>query len=116
MYYAQTSVTKRLDLNTICSRIEMYCTASRGEIILVLDGLIKVMNEALAEGESIHLGEFGSFRMVAGSKGAATPEEFEVSMIKKPRIVFYPGKALRLMLEDIKLERISDEEESGYRL
>mgnify|MGYP000478292594 CR=1 FL=1 len=44
LYYAQTSVTKRLDLNTICSRIEMYCTASRGEIILVLDGLIKVMN------------------------------------------------------------------------
>ena len=63
LYYAQTSVTKRLDLNTICARIEMYCTASRGEIILVLDGLIKVMNEALAEGESIHLGEFGSFSM-----------------------------------------------------
>lgn len=73
LYYAQTSVTKRLDLNTICSRIEMYCTASRGEIILVLDGLIKVMNEALAEGESIHLGEFGSFRMVAGSKGGPLP-------------------------------------------
>lgn len=105
LYYAQTSVTKRLDLNTICARIEMYCTASRGEIILVLDGLIKVMNEALAEGESIHLGEFGSFRMVAGSKGAATLEEFEVSMIKKPRIVFYPGTMLIGTTQNAKFER-----------
>ena len=85
LYYAQTSVTKRLDLNTICSRIEMYCTASRGEIILVLDGLIKVMNEALAEGESIHLGEFGIFN--------------------NPRNVFYPGTLLIGTTQNAKFER-----------
>ena len=67
LYHAQTSITKKLTLNKICTRIENICTASRGEIILVLDGLIKVMNEALSDGESVHLGEFGSFRMVAGS-------------------------------------------------
>ena len=71
LYHAQTSITKKLTLNKICTRIENICTASRGEIILVLDGLIKVMNEALSDGESVHLGEFGSFRMVAGSKGSA---------------------------------------------
>lgn len=47
LYHAQTSITKQLTLNKICTRIENLCTASRGEIILVLDGLIKVMNEAL---------------------------------------------------------------------
>lgn len=60
LYHAQTSITKKLTLNKICTRIENICTASRGEIILVLDGLIKVMNEALSDGESVHLGEFGS--------------------------------------------------------
>ena len=53
LYHAQTSITKKLTLNKICTRIENICTASRGEIILVLDGLIKVMNEALSDGESI---------------------------------------------------------------
>ena len=65
LYHAQTSITKKLTLNKICTRIENICTASRGEIILVLDGLIKVMNEALSDGESVHLGEFGSFRLPA---------------------------------------------------
>ncbi|MFQ9022125.1 MAG: HU family DNA-binding protein [Parabacteroides merdae] len=64
LYHAQTSITKKLTLNKICTRIENICTASRGEIILVLDGLIKVMNEALSDGESVRLGGFGSFRMV----------------------------------------------------
>ena len=50
LYHAQTSITKKLTLNKICTRIENICTASRGEIILVLDGLIKVMNEALSPG------------------------------------------------------------------
>ena len=80
LYHAQTSITKKLTLNKICTRIENICTASRGEIILVLDGLIKVMNEALSDGESVHLGEFGSFRMVAGSKGSATVDGFTTAL------------------------------------
>ena len=83
LYHAQTSITKKLTLNKICTRIENICTASRGEIILVLDGLIKVMNEALSDGESIHLGEFGSFRMVAGSKGSATVDGFNTALFNR---------------------------------
>lgn len=94
LYHAQTSITKKLTLNKICTRISNYCTASRGEILLVLDGLIQVMNEALADGESIHLGEFGSFRMVAGSKGASTVDGFNTALFNRAHIVFYPGTML----------------------
>ena len=94
LYHAQTSITKKLTLNKICTRIENICTASRGEIILVLDGLIKVMNEALSDGESVHLGEFGSFRMVAGSKGSATVDGFTTALFNRAHIVFYPGTML----------------------
>ena len=92
LYHAQTSITKKLTLNKICTRIENICTASRGEIILVLDGLIKVMNEALSDGESVHLGEFGSFRMVAGSKGSATVDG-------------YPGTMLINLVNNVSFER-----------
>ena len=91
LYFAQTSITKKVDLNRICARISKYSTASRGDILLVLDGFITVMNESLADGESIHLGDFGSFRLVAGSKGAATEEEFKTSLFNRAHIVFYPS-------------------------
>ena len=38
LYYAQTSITKKVDLNRICSRISKYSTASRGDILLVVKG------------------------------------------------------------------------------
>ena len=109
LYHAQTSITKKLTLNKICTRIENICTASRGEIILVLDGLIKVMNEALSDGESIHLGEFGSFRMVAGSKGTENEKDFNVSLFNKARIVFSPGTMLNEIRKNAKYEKMDTE-------
>lgn len=105
LYHAQTSITKKLTLNKICTRIENIYTASRGEIILVLDGLIKVMNEALSDGESVHLGEFGSFRMVAGSKGSATVDGFTTALFNRAHIVFYPGTMLINLVNNVSFER-----------
>ena len=105
LYYAQTSISKKVDLNRICSRISKYSTASRGDILLVLDGLITVMNESLADGESIHLGDFGSFRMVAGSKGSSTEKDFNSSLFNRAHIVFYPGTMLMDILRDASYEK-----------
>ena len=97
LYHAQTSITKKLTLNKICTRIENICTASRGEIILVL--------EALSDGESVHLGEFGSFRMVAGSKGSATVDGFTTALFNRAHIVFYPGTMLINLVNNVSFER-----------
>ncbi|GGK02260.1 MULTISPECIES: HU family DNA-binding protein [Parabacteroides] len=105
LYYAQTSISKKVDLNRICSRISKYSTASRGDILLVLDGLITVMNESLADGESIHLGDFGSFRMVAGSKGSSTEKDFNSSLFNRAHIVFYPGTMLMDIVRDASYEK-----------
>lgn len=105
LYFAQTSITKKVDLNRICSRISKYSTASRGDILLVLDGLITVMNESLADGESVHLGDFGSFRMVAGSKGATTEKEFNTALFNRAHIVFYPGTMLMNIVRDASFEK-----------
>ena len=68
-------------------------------------GLIKVMNEALSDGESVHLGEFGSFRMVAGSKGSATVDGFTTALFNRAHIVFYPGTMLINLVNNVSFER-----------
>lgn len=105
LFYAQTSVTKKVDLNRICARISKYSTASRGDILLVLDGLITVMNESLADGESIHLGDFGTFRMVAGSKGSSTEKDFNTALFNRAHIVFYPGTMLMNIVRNAAYEK-----------
>lgn len=105
LFFAQTSISKKVNLNRICDRISKYSTASRGDTLLVLDGLITVLNESLADGESVHLGDFGSFRMVAGSKGAATEDEFNTSLFNRAHIVFYPGTMLMDTVRNAKFEK-----------
>lgn len=105
LFYAQTSISKKVNLNRICERISKYSTASRGDILLVLDGFITVMNESLADGESVHLGDFGSFRMVAGSKGATTEKDFNTSLFNRAHIVFYPGTMLMNLVRNANFEK-----------
>ena len=105
LFYAQVRSLKKLDFNKLCDLIAVRSTAFIGDVMLVIEGLLSVMEERLEEGDVIQMGRLGNFRMVAGSKGAATPEEFEVSMIKKPRIVFYPGTMLIGTTQNAKFER-----------
>ena len=101
------TLVKRKDMSKdAASGATLYhAQTSRGEIILVLDGLIKVMNEALSDGESVHLGEFGSFRMVAGSKGSATVDGFTTALFNRAHIVFYPGTMLINLVNNVSFER-----------
>jgi len=78
--------------------IAMRSTAFIGDVMLVVEGLLSVMQERLEEGDIIQMGRLGNFRMVAGSKGAATVDDFDTSLFKNARIVYVPGT----MLNDIR--------------
>ncbi|MDD4417879.1 MAG: hypothetical protein PHH81_03510, partial [Bacteroides graminisolvens] len=81
-------------------------TASRCDVMLVLEGLIYILTERLQAGTVVSMGNFGNFRMVAGSVGAVTEEEFNTSMFKKPRIIFKPGILLREVTNNAKFEKL----------
>jgi hypothetical protein len=50
LYYGLTRVSSRLDLEKLCDAIASRSTASRGDIKLVLEGLIYEMCSKLTEG------------------------------------------------------------------
>jgi len=106
LVYGSTRVTSRMDFNKLCDAVASHSTASRGDVMLVLEGLIYILTERLQDGTVIEMGNFGNFRMVAGSKGAVTEEEFTTSLFKKPRIIFRPGALLRDLSGDAKFEKL----------
>lgn len=106
LFYASANSTAKLDFNQICKSVSAYSTASRGDVQVSLDGLLFVMEESLARGETVQLGEFGNFRIVIGSEGTATAEEFTVGKIRRSHIIFTPGRRLREMLASLRYERI----------
>ena len=74
--------------------------------MLVIDGLLYVMRQHLENGEVVQVGDFGNFRMLAGSKGTAVADDFTTSLFKKGRIVFTPGPMLKEVTAKPKFEKI----------
>ena len=106
MFYGLTRVSNKMDLEKLCDAIAGRSTSSRGDVKLVLEGLIYELSNKLSEGYAISLGTFGTFRLTNGSKGVLTEEEFSSSLFNKARITFTPGTMLRDEVNDLKYEKM----------
>lgn len=96
----QGTVSKRELSKEIAGRSSL----TQGDISNVIDNLVDELPKYLASGQSVKLGEFGSFRLSVSGEGANSKEEFHTSLVKKVKIVFTPGLALKKELQDIHFE------------
>lgn len=59
LYYAQVRALKKVSFEKLCSMIAMRSTAFIGDVMLVIEGLLSVMQERLEEGDIISMGRLG---------------------------------------------------------
>ena len=95
LYYAVNKSTGTCDFEELCDQIADRSTASRGDVQVVVDGLLYILKQRLQKGETVQLGDLGHFQAVIGSKGTKLEADFNASLIKRPRIVFRPSVTLR---------------------
>ena len=105
LYYALAVNTRRVDFDDLCDEIAETCTLTSADIKAVLDRVIWAMVSHLKNSELVQFGDLGNFRISVGSTGSATPEEFSASMLRKPKVVFHPGKRLQEMRDVAKFAR-----------
>ena len=101
LYYAQVRSLKKLKFEKFCNMVAVRSSAFVGDVKLVIDGILSVMEERLEEGDVIQLGRLGNFRMVAGSKGVENEADFN-----KARIVFSPGTMLTQVKKNVTFEHL----------
>ncbi len=114
LWYAQGYITGICSMDELCNEIADRSTATAGDIKLTIDGLVQILSRRLQAGQSVQLGELGTFRPSVGSTGTKEKEDFHASMIRNPRIVFFPGKQLRETRRMIRVERILEKEEGTF--
>lgn len=105
LYHGQVRSVRVIEFDHLCDLISDNSTASSGDVQVVIAGLTRIMQRTMGFGDVVRLGELGSFRMVAGSKGSITSEEFTTSLFKKGRIVFTPGSVLKKMAQNVQFEK-----------
>ena len=121
-YYGLIVNMSNIGIDELATRISATCTVTRHDCLAVLSALQEQIIYALKEGKRVHLGDIGSFRVMANGLGSETPEAYETSLISALRVRFTPNTALKdalsLTNRDFPLERVDfatpeDEEEGG---
>ena len=97
--YAIPKYSGYADLAHLCKLISARCTASSADVKAVLDSLLFVLDLELQAGRIVQLGELGNFRLSLSSEGTAERDDFSESKLRKARVIFMPGEALRTTVE-----------------
>ena len=109
-YYAQMASTTPVTLEQIIKRIEKRSTVSSADVKAVLDALQYEVIDALESGNSVRLGDLGSFHVTISSKGSATAAEVGIANINAVRVQFTKSAKMKSAL------RIAQNPKIGFRL
>lgn len=97
-WYAQISKVRPVTLEEISERIAMNCTVTEHDIKAVLSALQEQVGICMKEGQSVRLGDLGSFRPTVSSEGCSTKEEVTAATVKSINVKFTKGGRLRSLL------------------
>jgi predicted histone-like DNA-binding protein len=85
-------------LEQIAEEISSQCTLTAHDIKAVISALEEVTFKHLRNGESVRLGDLGSFHARLASKGAVSEEDFTVENFRGIKVRFVPSSKLRFEL------------------
>ena len=109
LYYANAVPVTPVMLDQIAEEISSQCTLTAHDIKAVISALEEVTFKHLRNGNSVRLGDLGSFHARLASKGATTEENFTAENFRGIRVRFMPSSKLRYELSlknpDVRLVR-----------
>jgi len=105
-YYASANITGETTLEGITKTIEKISTVSGADIRAVLYAMVDAMENNLAEGRVVRLGELGSLRVSISSEGKDTEDEVNSSAIRNAKVIFTPGKKIKNMLTNLEYKKV----------
>ncbi|HEY9220463.1 MAG TPA: HU family DNA-binding protein [Lutibacter sp.] len=105
-FYPFKQAQEELTLRDFAKRISRESTVSMMDTMAVLEGLLQIIPDEIANGKIIKLGDFGTFRTTLSSVGVATEEEFSSTKIKKLNIRFRPAREFRNLLASVRFEKV----------
>ena len=99
-WYPLLKTVSRVEEKEVARQISEETTLNRKEAEMALDQLEKVLINNLLSGNTVQIGDWGTFMLTCRGEGSATKEEVTAASIKGLNIRFLPGKSLKEALEN----------------
>lgn len=97
-YYAKMYPVNPIKLSELTESISAQCTVTVHDVKAVLSALQEHISNHLRNGNSVRLGDLGSFRPIIKSKGANTQDGFSSNNITGLKVAFVMSSAMRYFL------------------
>ena len=104
LYYAQQVKGGKMTLPMVEEQIVKQTALSRGDVRSAIAALTDIVNDSLLRGDSVDLGDLGSFRVSVGTKRMDKPEDVNASTVKSIRIVHSPRKTMKEQAKKVSIE------------
>lgn len=85
-YYPQIGPVQVVSTDELVEQINQRCTLTQTDIKIFIDALAYELKSALARGQSVRLGDLGSFRPTLSAKGADTASKVDATYVKRVNI------------------------------
>ena len=105
-FYPSIQASGRKSLRQLSKRISQMCTVSSPDTLAVLESMLEIIPEELAEGNIVELGDFGSFWLRNSADGVDQEEEASASQVTNILPRFIPGKEFKKALKGVDFEKI----------
>lgn len=113
VYRAKPVRQQQVKFDDLLNEVSNSCGVNRSQTKAVVEALIDRMIVFMNYGMSVKMGDFGSFKPTFNSKAAATAEEVGADSVTRKKILFYPGKRFRQMLEGMSVITMDEPETEG---
>ncbi len=104
VFYAVPKSTHEVKIEESLRDIVERTSLTEGDMLNALVSLAELVCENLRDGRSVDLGPLGRLRVYVPSKMMDSEEEVTVEgALKKPRVVFYPTRAMLKALAKLRM-------------
>ena len=104
-WYATPVKIGAVTQKNLATQISGRSSLTSGDVANVLQNLVELLPQELIKGNSVQLGDFGTFRISFSSEGVDTEKDFNTDKIKGIKVLFTPSSDFKKILSDMKFEK-----------
>lgn len=104
-WYATPIKNGTITQKNLAQQISGRSSLTSGDVNNVIQNLLELLPQELIKGNSVQLGDFGTFRLSFSSDGVDTEKDFTKDKIKGVKILFTPSNDFKKTLSDMRLEK-----------
>ena len=104
-FYPSIVCSGRVKLRQLAQEIARVSTVSSADTMAVIEALLIIIPNELANGNIVELGDFGSFWLQSKAEGSDTPDDVDGDQITRILPRFIPGKEFKQVLDTVEYER-----------